>query len=90
LANTKSAMKNIRKNRRRAEHNRAIRTRARSAVRKAVALIDAGQQEEAHEAVQAAYSALDKAATKGVIHKNNAARRKARLMHRFNTLFGAE
>jgi small subunit ribosomal protein S20 len=45
-------------------------------------LIDSGQHEEAQEAVRVAASALDKAASKGVIHKNNAARRKSRLAQR--------
>jgi small subunit ribosomal protein S20 len=49
-------------------------------------LIDRGRVEEAREAVREAASALDKAAVKGIIHKNNAARRKSRLMQRFNEL----
>jgi len=55
-------------------------SRARTAVKKARQLIDAGQIEEAQEAVRLAVVALDKAAQKGIIHKNNAARRKSRLM----------
>lgn len=47
-------------------------------------LIEAGRLEEAREIVRTAVSALDKAAQKGVIHKNNAARRKSRLMRKFN------
>jgi len=46
--------------------------------------MDAGRMEEAHEAVLVAVSALDTAAEKGIIHKNNAARRKSRLMQRLN------
>jgi small subunit ribosomal protein S20 len=46
--------------------------------------MDKGNLEEAHEAVQAATRALDKAAAKGIIHKNNAARRKSRLMQQLN------
>ncbi len=87
MANTKSALKNIRKNLRRRLHNQAVRSRTRTAVKKARQLIAAGQAEEAREAVQAAYSALDKAAKKNVIHKNNAARRKARLMSLYNRTF---
>jgi small subunit ribosomal protein S20 len=60
------------------------RGRARTAVKKARLLIDAGQVEEAREAVRAAVVALDKAAQKGIIRKNNAARRKSRLMQQFN------
>jgi len=47
-------------------------------------LIEEGRLEEAREAVRAAASALDKAAEKGIIHKNNAARRKSRLMRQLN------
>jgi small subunit ribosomal protein S20 len=46
--------------------------------------MDAGRLDEAREAVHMAVSALDKAAEKGIIHKNNAARRKSRLMQRLN------
>jgi small subunit ribosomal protein S20 len=52
-------------------------------------MIEAGRQEEAQQAVQAAYSALDKAAVKGVIHKNKAARHKSRLMTRYHESFQA-
>jgi len=46
--------------------------------------MDEGRLEEAREALRTAVSALDKAAEKGVIHKNNAARRKSRLMQQLN------
>lgn len=84
MANTKSAIKNIRKNERRRVHNQAFRSRARTMIKKARLAILAGRAEEAREAIRQAYSALDKAAEKGIIHKNNAARRKARLMRLFN------
>jgi small subunit ribosomal protein S20 len=48
--------------------------------------MDEGRLEEAREAVQVAASALDKAAEKGIIHKNNAARRKSRLMRQLNEI----
>jgi small subunit ribosomal protein S20 len=46
--------------------------------------MDKGHLEEAREAVRVAVAALDKAAKKGIIHKNNAARRKSRLMRQLN------
>ncbi len=58
--------------------------RARTTVKKARQLIEQGRIEEAREAVRIASSALDKAAVKGIIHKNNAARRKSRLMRQLN------
>ncbi len=88
MANTKSAIKNIRKNQRRRLRNQAVRSRAKTAVKKARLLIQQGQAEEAREAIRAAYKALDKAAQKGVVHRNNAARRKARLMRLYNRQLG--
>ncbi len=90
MANTKSAIKNIRKNQRRRLHNQMFRSRARTAVKKARLLIKEGREEEALAAVRAAHKALDKAAQKGILHKNNASRRKARLMRMFNQSFTAE
>jgi len=84
LANTQSAIKRLRSSERKRQHNRIFRGQARTAVRKARSLIDKGHVEEAREAVQVAVRALDKAAAKGIIHKNNAARRKSRLMQQLN------
>jgi small subunit ribosomal protein S20 len=86
LANTKSAIKRLRSAERRRLRNRVYRGGARTAVKRARRLIDAGHLEEAKEAVRVAVSALDKAAEKGIIHKNNAARRKSRLMRRLDQL----
>jgi small subunit ribosomal protein S20 len=61
-----------------------FRGKARTAVKKARSLMEKGSLEEAREAVQMATRALDKAAAKGIIHKNNAARRKSRLMQQLN------
>jgi small subunit ribosomal protein S20 len=84
LANLKSSLKRIRSSRRKAEYNQIVRSTARTYVQRARRLIDEGQLEEAREVVQKAVSALDKAAQKGVIHPNNAARRKSRLMRHLN------
>jgi small subunit ribosomal protein S20 len=84
LANTKSALKRLRSAERRRLHNRVYRGRARTAVRKARQLIETGQLEEAREAVRAANRSLDKAAAKGIIHKNNASRRKSRLVQQLS------
>jgi small subunit ribosomal protein S20 len=78
LANTASALKRIRSNNRKRIRNKITRGRTRTAVR---AARDA-KPEEAQAATMAAISALDRAAQKGVIHPNNAARRKSRLMKR--------
>lgn len=78
MANTKSAQKRIRSNERKRMRNQMYRSRVKTMIRKAEELIFAGEPSE--EAVRLAASTLDKAAVKGIIHKNNAARRKSRLM----------
>jgi len=80
LANLKSAKKRIRRNAKAAERNRVHRVKARSFVKKARTALEAGNLEEARESVNEAAKWLDHAASKGVIHKNNAGRRKGRLM----------
>jgi small subunit ribosomal protein S20 len=64
--------------------NRIVRMTARTEVKNAGASIATGKAEESEKAVRQAIRALDRAATKGVIKKNNAARRKARLMKKLN------
>lgn len=80
MANLKSAIKRNRQNKKRRQRNRIYRGQARSFVRDARASILNEDLEEARTATIKAVSALDKAAEKGIIHKNNAARRKSRLM----------
>ena len=84
MANTKSAIKRLRSAERRRMRNRVFRGHARTAVKRARTLIDGGKVEDARAAMNLAVKALDKAAKKGIIHKNNAARRKSRLVRRFN------
>ena len=81
--NTKSALKRLRSSERRRIRNRMIRTRTRTALKKArVAIAEDAMAPTTEAAIRQAVSALDRAVTKGVLHRNNAARRKARLMHR--------
>lgn len=90
MANIKSAIKRNRQNEKRRLRNRIYRGRARSFVKKARTNIEEGDLEAAREATIQAMSALDKAAEKGIIHKNNAARRKSRLMKRLAELESQE
>jgi small subunit ribosomal protein S20 len=83
LANLKSAIKRIRSNQRKRVRNRIIRSRARSAVIKAKEQMKTAGDETS---IRAAIRELDQAAAKGVIHKNNAARRKSRLLRELNSL----
>jgi small subunit ribosomal protein S20 len=86
LANTKSAAKRARVSERQRQRNRVFRSAARTYVRRAERLIADGDAESAALAVGNAISTLDRAAAKGIIHKNNAARHKSRLMAKFNGL----
>jgi small subunit ribosomal protein S20 len=86
LANIKSAIKRNKQNEKRRVKNRIYRGKARTFVQKARTAIDGGDVEASKAATMNAISALDKAAQKGVIHKNNAARRKSRLMKRLSAL----
>ena len=85
MANTKSAIKRARQNEKRRIRNRVYRSAARTCVKKARHLIEGGELDQAEVAVAAAIKSLDKAAQKGIIHKNNAARRKSRLMSRLRS-----
>ncbi len=86
MANTKSAQKRIRSNERKRVVNRLVLSSTRTYTKKARALLTEKTVAEAEPALKSAISALDRAVSKGVIHKNNAARRKSRLMKRYNSL----
>ncbi len=84
MPQTKSAQKDVRASKKRQLRNKSIRSLCKTKITKAEKLIFSGEPESGREAVVAAISALDKAAEKGVIHPNNAARRKSRLTKRLN------
>lgn len=89
MANSKSALKRVRVAERNRLHNRPYRSAARTLVKKAELAIQSGDTVEAQTAVQRAIAMLDRVAGKGIIHKNNAARRKSRLMAKFNNVANA-
>jgi small subunit ribosomal protein S20 len=74
----------VRSSARKRERNRIVRSAARTHIKMVHKLISEGKLEEAQAAAKAAIRSLDKAAEKGVIHKNNAARRKSRLIKKLN------
>jgi small subunit ribosomal protein S20 len=86
LANIKSQIKRNRQNEKRRLRNRYFSGRARTFVKKARRSMEEGGLDQARQTVMMAVSALDKAAEKGVLHKNNVARRKSRLMKRLAAL----
>ena len=88
MANTKSALKRMRQNEKRRVRNRAVRTRVRTTLKSArTALGVTGT--DATAAVIEAIRTLDKAVTKGVVHKNTAARKKSRLVKRLRSMEAA-
>lgn len=86
MANIKSALKRIRSGERKRQRNKPVRTALKTHISKAQREIVGRDIEEAGSAVVHAISALDKAANKGIIHRNQAARRKSRLMAKFNKM----
>ncbi len=93
MPNTRSARKQVRVTQKRRLKNKSILSLCKTNITKAERLIFSGELELAQEAAVSAISSLDRAAEKGVIHPNNAARRKSRLMKRLNearTLSSAE
>jgi small subunit ribosomal protein S20 len=86
LANTKSAQKRIRSNERKRVVNRLVLASTRTYTKKARTLLTVKTIAQAEPALKDAVSALDRAVSKGVIHKNAAARRKSRMMKRYNNL----
>lgn len=80
----KSAEKQTRVASRRQQRNKGVRSSVKTMVSRAEKLVLNGDMDAAKEAVTEAVSALDKAAEKGILHANNAARRKARLVKKLN------
>ena len=83
MANTKSAIKRIRTSEKRRLRNRTVRSRVRSLLKTARAAVTT-PGDDARTAVLQAIRTLDKAVTKGVIHRNTAARKKSALARRLN------
>lgn len=86
MANTPSAKKAVRKIERRTEVNKARRSRMRTFVRKVEEAIASGDSAAAKTALQAAQPEITRAAQKGIVHKNNAARKISRLSNRIKAL----
>lgn len=81
---TKSAQQEMRLSEKRRLRNRSIRSQCKTNITKAEKLIFSGNLEAAEKAVVTAVSSLDKAAEKGILHANNTARRKSRLVNKLN------
>ena len=86
MANIKSAKKRAIQAEKRRQHNASRRSMLRSYVKKVIAAINTGDHKAATEAFNAAQPIVDRMATKGLIHKNKAARHKARLNAKIKAL----
>lgn len=86
MANIKSAKKRAITSEKRRKHNASRRSMMRTYFKKVVAAIEAGNKEAATEAFNAVVPVLDRYATKGLIHKNKAARHKSRLAAKIKAL----
>ena len=86
MANIKSAKKRILVNETKAARNKAIRSKVKTAIKKVDAAVAAGDKAAAQAALLAATTEIYKAATKGVYHKNNSARKVSRLAKMVNSL----
>jgi small subunit ribosomal protein S20 len=85
MPNNPAAEKRMRQEQKRRLHNRSIKSLVKTQITKARQAIN-DEDTNAEAAVRAAVSELDRAAKKGVIHHNNAARRKSRLMKQLNNI----
>ncbi|TCS94783.1 30S ribosomal protein S20 [Hazenella coriacea] len=86
MANIKSAIKRAKTNEVRRAHNSAQKSAMRTSVKKFLVAVDQQEKEQAAVLLKEASRSLDKAVTKGLIHKNAAARKKSRLSSKYNAL----
>ena len=86
MANIKSQIKRILTNQKATDRNRALKSELRTSVREAKKAIATGDKDAAQAKVTAATRKLDKAVSKGVIHKNQAANRKSAIAKQFAAL----
>jgi small subunit ribosomal protein S20 len=86
VANIKSQIKRIKTNEKRRLRNQAVKSSVKTAIRKFREAAEAGDKEKAIELQRVAARKLDKAASKGVIHKNQAANKKSAMAKRVNAL----
>ncbi|HTF55094.1 MAG TPA: 30S ribosomal protein S20 [Pseudonocardia sp.] len=86
MANIKSQMKRVKTNEKRRQRNKSVKSAVRTAIRRFREAVEAGDQDQVVERQRSASKALDKAASKGVIHQNQAANKKASMARRVSAL----
>lgn len=85
MANIKSQIKRNRQNELRRQRNKSVRSALKTRTKRLDEALGSGDQDAAQEVYRRAAQALDKAASKGIIHKNTAANKKSRLAKRLST-----
>ena len=86
MANTKSALKAMRVSEKRRMINKTHRSKMRTYIRRAESVLHGGSPDETTETIESTIRVIDRTASKGIIHRNQAARRKSRLMKKLNQL----
>ena len=86
MANIKSAKKRVLVSQTKADRNKAIKSKVKTCIKKVESAVADGDKKAADEALNIAISEINKAASKGVYHKNNAARKVSRLTHAVNKI----
>ena len=86
MANIKQQKKRVKTNEKRRQRNMAVRSAVKTEIRKFRELVANGEKDKAEEQLRVASRKLDKAVTKGVFHRNNAANKKSRMATAFNKL----
>ena len=86
MANIKSQIKRVKTNEKARQRNKSVRSSVRTAIRRFREAVEAGDTEQIVERQRSASRALDKAASKGVIHANQAANKKAAMAHKVNSV----
>jgi small subunit ribosomal protein S20 len=89
MANIKSQIKRNRQNEKRNHRNKGLRSELKTRVKNTLAAAEAGDADQAQELSRQAQKRIDMAVTKGVLHKNTAARRKAKLVRDVTELLGS-
>ena len=79
MPNIKSAKKRVLVNKKKNSENKMIKTQVKTAIKKVEALVNEGKIDEAKVALNDTFSIIDSACSKGILHKNNAANKKAKL-----------
>ncbi len=84
MPNTKTAQKRMKTGLKRAERNRSVKTQVKSSIRRYQNALESNNIEDAKKFLSTAFKNLDKAVSKNIIHKNNAARKKSQLSQMLN------